>query len=464
MVKAAAVRRSACDQCRAKRVRCLRAENSMATCARCSHVGAWCVTSASGHPGRPRKPRPVDGDSTLRGHAASPADVSSPRRHRASTLRDTSHVKLHAPAMAGEPALARRPQPAFWETPADSSVFFDSPSIVQSPASGEDNIFAVVVDHLSTCGPSQLQGPLSPEVEPNAILHTGQDSSTALDVDVDPLLDLWADVVIPSPLPQCFSATTSLVRFREEMDQRIAAVDEHFSDPIKVLQGCSEEEEEEGGGEVENPAALLLTCSKEFIDIIQSLTAEARPATSLSKDSSYRHNGQLIIPPDFAAPAAMHTQQTEDALSTEIVLLALSSYLALMRLYDSVFHCLYQCLCQMPPDALKSVTVKSVLRIGGISSLQDIPLKTYATGILDTIQSQIRTLERCMGVPTEYCLSGEAAAAATPGMFSRADRAQLFRTVMAQEDVTSRRGDKSYVESIRASIQGSVGFLEYMAT
>jgi len=46
MFKPAVVRRSACDQCRARRVQCLRAQNSTAPCARCAHVGARCATSA----------------------------------------------------------------------------------------------------------------------------------------------------------------------------------------------------------------------------------------------------------------------------------------------------------------------------------------------------------------------------------------------------------------------------------
>jgi hypothetical protein len=242
------------------------------------------------------------------------------------------------------------------------------------------------------------------------------------------------------------------MRFREDMDRRITAMDAHFSDPRKVLQGCKGEEE--GSPEVENPAALLLSCSKELIDILQNLTASPRPA--VSKDS-YSHN--QLVPPHFAP--GMHMQTAEDALSTEVVLLALSSYLAFMRLYDSLFHSLFKCLCQLPPDTFKSVKVKSVLRIGGVSSLQDMPLKSYATGILDAVQDQVRTLERCMGIPPEYCLSGEAAvshtAVAAPGIFSRADRARLFYAVMAQEDVKSRRGTKTYVESIRASIQESLG-------
>ncbi|KAB5550763.1 hypothetical protein GE09DRAFT_1033241 [Coniochaeta sp. 2T2.1] len=457
-------KRSACDLCRAKRVRCLRAENSTEPCARCSHIGAICVTGAPGHPGRPPKSRLFDGNSTPLGPAASPAspaDMSSP-------------APVHAPAMAGKPtsagtpaAASRRraerhtswdrldciagsdlagpksvvhphlpgepsthePQLELWEAPGDVSGNYGSSSIEQSPTPSQDIL--ALVDQLS--GPSHLQGLLSSDDEVNAMLHFGRDSGAVLDMDMgmDPLFDLWDGVLPANPPPQCFSPASSLTRFREDMDQRIKAADAFFSDPVKVVQGCKEGG---AGQEAENPAALLLTCSKEFIDIIQSLT-----------------------------PAGRMHMESEDAISTELVLLALSGYLALMRLFDSLFHTIHRFICQMSRGAFKSVKVKSVLRIGGVSALQDMPLKTYATGILDAIQCQVRTLECCMGIPTEYCLLGEAdtsTTAAAPGMFSRPDRARLFWAVMSQEDVKSRWGSNSYVESIRANIQDSMAFLD----
>ncbi|KAK5744519.1 hypothetical protein LTR17_001913 [Elasticomyces elasticus] len=438
-----AVKRSACDPCRAKRVRCLRAQDSMAPCARCCHIGTRCVTGASGQPGRPPKQR------LAKSTAASPADVSLPETHHTSTLRDMGHVEAYAMSMADMHALVDKlpvfakpdlamtqpdvnlrlptnpfvpePQPDFWAAPGDTSLFFGSPSTDHSPEfqplfgkglahqlPGED-IFSQA-DQLSY--PSQFQGLFTADDEVNTMLHMDVYSGTAVDVSIGPLLDHGQTL-----LPPCFNATSSLLRFREEIDQRIATVDAYYSDPPKVLQQCKDNDRDQ---DVENPAALLLTCSKEFIDIIRSLTQ----------------------------------WQTEDALSTEIVLLVLSSYLALLRLFDSLFHRMYTFICQMPPASYKSMKVKSVLRIGGISSLQDMPLKAYATGILDTIKGQVQTLEECMGVPAEYCLSGEAAASPT------ADRALLFWTVMAQEDVKSQRGSKSYVESIRASIKDSMAFFD----
>lgn len=260
----------------------------------------------------------------------------------------------------------------------------------------------------------------------------GGDSSNALDWMLIPSFSTEAEVAMPPTPPpsQCFSAVSSLAGFRDEIDQRIASIDAYYSEPAKVVQRCRDDEDDGAGRDVENPAASLLACSRKFIEIIQSLT---HPRTL-----------------------------TEDALSTEVVLLALSSYLALMRLLDALFHRIYKYLCQVPRESWQSLKVKSVLRIGGVSSLQDMPLKAYAMGILDAIQGQVRTVERCMGIPAEYCLSGEAAALSTaaPGILSRADRARLFWVVVAQEDIKSRRGSKSYVESIRASIKESLAFLD----
>jgi len=321
-------------------------------------------------------------------------------------------------------SLAHVPQLGFWE------------------AAGED----VLALGGPLGSPSQLLTSTEAGNDINALLHVGHDPGTALDLQLDPPLDPWDSLLPPSPQPQCSSAAVLLMRFREDVVQHIASMDAYFSDPVQTLQGC---QEEGAAAEAGNPAALLLNCSNEFIDIIQSLTPVSR------------HPLPKVFLPEFAPPTP--EMRPEDALSTEMVLLALSGYLALMRLYDTVFHRIHQILCQMPPCSFKAVKVKSVLRVGGMSSLQDMPLKIYATGILDLIRSQMHTLERCMAVPTEYCLSDEAGTshtAAVPGIFSRADRAGLFRIVMAQEDVQSQRSSKSHVQSIRENIRDSLALLD----
>ncbi|KAI0452054.1 hypothetical protein F5B21DRAFT_484958 [Xylaria acuta] len=466
-----AATRSACDRCRAKRVRCPRGEDSTAPCARCIHVGARCVTGSPGYPGRPRKARLVDG-STPRGPAMAPANLSSPGY--GPTPRDSDHVELHTPA-AGEPMLANMPTEWFSagttslnllddlggvglelsksaaHPPKDSlfqggsdsctatggTSLFDFPLTEGRPAS--DSI-PTLMEQLSN--PSQHRELLS-AADSLDMMYAGQSSNDML--DVDSFLDSSEYLSDPSPLP-CLSAASSLMRFQEKMEQRVSAMGAFFSDPRSVVGGCKEDDSM--GMATENPVALVLVCTKEFIDIIQNLTTATRPAAP----DSFTHN--QLVPPNTAP----WITQTE-SLSTETTLLVLSSYLGLMRLYDSLFDGVRRCFCQQPLEAIKSIKVKAVFRIGGISSLQDMPVKAYAMGIVDVIQCQIQTLERCIGVPAAYCLSGEVSTSqSTRGIFANGDRARLFHTVMAQEDVKSQRGNKSYVESIRENIKNSVEF------
>ncbi|KAL1898146.1 hypothetical protein Sste5346_003548 [Sporothrix stenoceras] len=139
-------------------------------------------------------------------------------------------------------------------------------------------------------------------------------------------------------------------------------------------------QESPGPGLPEHPPAALLTCSKKFIDILQTLT----PADTLG------------------AGTAKHAD-------TETLLQVLSGYLALMRLFDVLFHGVYQTISKMallPPVPYEALRVRSVLRIGGVSALQDMPLKAYAVGILEAIYGQMRTIEKYLGSSTQYPGSG----------------------------------------------------------
>ncbi|GAW16652.1 hypothetical protein ANO14919_060880 [Xylariales sp. No.14919] len=421
-----AATRSACDRCRSKRVRCPRAAKSTAPCARCIHVGAQCVTGSPGYPGRPRKARLVEGSVTRAPGMASDS-VSTPVSPLGygPTPRDSDGVELYTPE-SGEPMSVNMPMEWFDTGTTSLNLLDDLEGAGLEPSN-----------------PSPHQGLLS-TADSLDIMYTGQNSAEMF--DFDSFLAQSTCPLGPSPVP-CLSEASSLTRFQEKMEQRVSTMGAFFSDPRNVVEGCKEDDSMVMA--TENPIAVVLTCTQEFIDIIQGLTG-ARPAAS----GPLAHN-HLVAP-----NGAQRIIQAE-SLSTETALLVLSSYLMLMRLYDSLFHGVSRCFCQQPPEAIKSMKVKAVFRIGGISSLQDMPVKAYAMGIVDVIQCQIRTLERSLGLPAAYCLSDEAnASQPTSGIFSQEDRAQLFQAVMAQEDVKSSRGGKSYVESIRENIKNSVAFFD----
>ncbi|RYO99407.1 hypothetical protein DL764_006819 [Monosporascus ibericus] len=415
-----ATKRSAYDRCRAKRVRCPRAENSTGPCARCVRVSAPCVSGSPGYPGRPRKAHLVDG-SIPGSPAMIPADASSPGYW--STPRDSDDVELHTPAMdepmsvntptgwlgadttssdttslnlldglgvglkLSKPAVHRPKDLLFqghsdrWAAPG-STNFFGFPLTEESPASDS----TPTLEQLGA--PSQHQELLSAANNLD-MMYTGQDSNDML--NFGPYLDSSECLSSPSPV-QGLSAARSLMRFGEKMERRVSAMGAFLSDPRNIVEDCPEKDSM--GMATENPVVVVLMCTKELIDIIQNLTTATRSAAS---DSSTRNQ---LVPPN-----AMSSSTQTESLSTETTLLVLSSYLALMRLYDSLFHDVYRCLCQMPSETIKSIGVKAVFRIRGISSLQDMPGKAYGMGIVEVIQSHIQTLERCMGLPAAYCLS-----------------------------------------------------------
>lgn len=393
-----AAKRSACDQCRAKRVRCLRPEGSTAPCARCATSRASCVTGAPGYPGRPRKGTPRDKDELALSNNTPAVDGAMLMNTPASWFGPETALDLLEDLGAGH---QHQPKGMFQEH-SDSDPDPDPRS-----ASGRGaNLFNFP---LSVEGLPALQQGL-PRTD-GLDIYSGQNFDTMLDVGF--LSPSGCQLMSPVPA-QRPSAATSLIQLREMIERHVSAMGGFLSDPRNIVENCPEGTM---GMMSENPLAMAIMCAEEFVDIIQNLA--------------------------------------QSAISTETTLLVLSSYLQLIRLYDSLFHAVYQCLSQIPPETIKSLKVKAVFRVVGISSLQDVPGKVYAKGVVDVIQSHIQTVERCIGLPAVYCLSGERAVS-PKGIFADVDRERLLRIVMAQEDVRSPRGNKSYVDSIRENIRNTV--------
>ncbi|KAK7957295.1 uncharacterized protein PG986_006517 [Apiospora aurea] len=440
MPKAAAVKRSACDRCRAKRVRCPRAKNSTGgPCPRCVRESTPCVTGSSGVPGRPRKPPLVFDGSLPSSLAAESVEESSPGRSsglRQHTGEDDDEEAQHAPGVHGHPF------PADFHTAllgTDDASFFDftSTTAVDSPAL---NSFAPgnFLSLGQRAAPPHPQGPLSASGGLDMIYFAADPSRMHV---VDPFLRSFPCVSSTVPISRP-SPTGALRDFGEKLERRASATRAFLADPRSTVEKCPEDESFEATA-TENPIAVLLTCTNEFIAIIQSLTARNGSSHVLLPDHS-----QLLLPGPTPS-----LNGTASPVSTETVLLVLSNYVTLMRLYNSTFHYAHQSLSQMPAEATQSLKVKSVFRIGGISSLQDLPAKLYAKGIFGTIQSHIRSLEDCLGLPPAYCLSGESTTSpqqqSTRGtLFAGEERARLLRSVMAQDDLQLKGEHKSFVHLV----------------
>ncbi|KAK8092516.1 hypothetical protein PG999_014715 [Apiospora kogelbergensis] len=369
-----AAKRSACDRCRAKRVRCPRAEASTAPCPRCVRIDVPCVTGSPGYPGRPRKSNPVDhGD--MPGNSVMDADVEPSPVPSSVLQQDMGHLDLPTPPANG-------PLPANTSAPwleTDDSGRWVAPSETQlfdfASATGEDL--------ASGSFPSLQLAQLSTLPEPQALLGASDN------------LDM---TYLVSPSVSRPSAASLLRGFGETLERRTSTTKTFLSSPRNTIEKCPESSDSVET-DSDNPVAAMLTCTKELTEIVQALTAESRfDASSASPD----WRDHRLLPGATASPT-----RTASPITTETILLVLSSYLGLMELHELIFRSACELLNRTSPDAIRSLKVKAVLRIGGLPSLQDIPGSAYAQGLLEVFKDHTQTLERCLGLPPMYCLSCE---------------------------------------------------------
>ncbi|KAK8059121.1 hypothetical protein PG996_009051 [Apiospora saccharicola] len=440
---AATTKRSACDRCRAKRVRCPRAEDSIAPCPRCIRVGEPCVTGSPGRPGRPRK-SPLDGVIIPNGPVVGSGDDSS--LESLSTPQDGGDVEAYdTPSVQDEPLSANTSTAWLgadtldrWTVPGDPNFFGAISTTTGSSRSGK----FPSLDHLNN--PSQPQGLLG-AADNLDMMYSTEGSNDML--DVDPFLASFVcfSDAPPAPAP---SAASSLRNLGEKLERQALAAKALFSDPRNIVEKCPEDGSFEGMAS-ENPVAVALACTSELIEIVQSLTLGNGP-DSHSSDVANAH-GQRLLP---GVPAS---STRDPPISTETTLLVLSSYVALMRLYGSIFRHAHQSLSQTPPATIRSLKAKAVLRMG------DIPAKVYAMGIIEVIRSHIQRLESCLELPATYRLSGEVTSSpqqCSKGIFAGGGRAKLLQSVMAQEDLQSEGGTKSFIEGIQENMAKTIALFD----
>ncbi|KAK6819380.1 hypothetical protein PG987_015863 [Apiospora arundinis] len=452
-----AAKRSACDRCRAKRVRCPRPEDSTAPCPRCVRAGAPCATGSPGYPGRPRKSHyHVEDDGSTPTDPVVVSGVASSSPVSLSSIiqqQDIGDAGLHTPA-TNEPPSVNTPTSSWLETDdTDRWVALSETQMFLFPSTAGAHSASAICPSLQweqSIAQPQPHGRLG-AVDSLNMTYSAEDFSNTT-FDFNPAICPSSFAYLPRTLPVSRPSAASRLRvFGEKLEQQTSATRAFLLDHRNMVENCPETSLSDEMG-TDNPVAAVLTSTKELTEIIQALTAE----TSLEVPShTFDSPDQLAL---SGAPTPPLTKRIT-AISTENTLLILSSYLALLKLFDELFHKAYLSLSQVPPDTIRSLKAKGVLKIGGISSLQDIPARVYAVGVLETIKGHLQTLERCMGLPPKYCLSCEASASqrsTNNGMFAAGERERLLHMVMAQEDVQRQRGDKPLIELIRENMKGVV--------
>ncbi|OAA61080.1 Zn(2)-C6 fungal-type DNA-binding domain protein [Niveomyces insectorum RCEF 264] len=522
-------KRSACDRCREKRVRCPRTEQSTSTepCPRCVRAGVACVTGSPGLLGRPRKavagvggggrgggggnggrqpwgsldlfPRdnnPVATQPAARlGGTSCPsaADDSGPLTTFADSPMMASTMMWHAlddaappsdlpsdllggsrPAHLAEPAPGGAKQQAALPDLADPWPSSDAVADVygftlaeqDAALRGGSSSFLELAspDGLGTIAPQQaLLLDDAGTMDMVGVDHHQHHHHTSLGrlLDGEPLdaggLGEDFDFSYDRHAAKAREATVALARFNEKIACRLAEIEAYQRRPMVMIEACMDAMDDPA----QNPTAQALECTKEFTDIVQGLNAslQRRPCSSSSSSSpALPWSSSKAIAP-AAAAAAAEAAPRPAVISTHTALLVLSSYLQLMQFFDGLFGHLTRVLREVPPEAIAASRVKAVLRVRGVSTMQDVGAKSYAKIMVEILQSQMQDMERQMGLADRYCVSGKSSAVPN-GVFSNMDMAPLLQVVMAQEDIRSPQTGKSHAESIREHIKGALALLD----
>ncbi|KAI1374324.1 hypothetical protein F4677DRAFT_176479 [Hypoxylon crocopeplum] len=440
-------KRSACDRCRAQRLRCIRAEAITEPCVRCTRAGAKCITGQPRPLGRPRKAA-ICG----RGSVSSPISVNNfgrqlsqdgdtPSSTDMAVLDDTPFVN---PTVDEFDDTNNTAQAARFPLEATSAVHglanlelpWDTSGLFPSPV--EERMPDALLSSAQLGLTSQYQS-LSSR---NTALHSANMGSCFEDYPGDGHQDLWfgsSNVQQPRPTDPLISLSRLCERVtinRSKMDAF------HWDSPV-----LSRECAESAGMPESNPAAQALLCTEEFVRILQSM-----PRNSPSSE--------LIPTVSCTQLEDLHAQPQSPSVPT--ILLILTCYLQLLQLYDSLFSQVRRVLEDISYDALTSMKVKSVVRIGGFPLMQDMQGSLYAQTVVHMIQSHIQMMEHQMGLTPNFCVSDQRAP--SNGIFSGLDLAPLLGRVMQQPEISSPSSGISHVESLRDNIKHVLTILRGAAT
>lgn len=224
-------------------------------------------------------------------------------------LDDLGATELSNPA-------ALQPKTALFQGHSDPWAAHDGRNFADFPLT-EDTPASSSIPTLQQLSTVSHQQDLPSGAESLDMMYASQDSDDMLNVDFLESSESPSNLGPVQPL----STTSLLMGFGEKMERRVSAMGAFLSDPRNLVEDCAEDSMSMA---TDNPVALILTCTKKFTEIIQNLTASTRPAPSPS-------------PSQITSPTASSVAQPE-SLSTKTTLLILSSFLQLMKLYESLFH------------------------------------------------------------------------------------------------------------------------------
>lgn len=447
-------KRSACDRCRAKRIRCPRAGNSRDPCARCVRAGAECATGQPGLLGRPRK--------TFLGH--------SDRLPAQNPTRGSD-----SPALRGGVQERRQPAPV----PSNGSKIAEAPAA--RPMAEKDTTFYYghyvpgsafgVIGNSYSAAPAPWDMPVLFQAPLEACASPGQappfmdfdsagghiDHGTLVNttpecrVDGEPIEA--GDLETPyggadqrcSALIHTSPSEATLSPLNEKISTAISASETFPCTQPGLIERCKEciETIEK------NTIVLAMRYTEEFTKVLRGLNA--RQPSNHERHAQTKAPSARVDPADQPRPPGMAT-----------ILSILSTYVRLLELYDIIFRNFAHTVISIPYETIASTRIKSVFRIEGLPSMHGMPGHLYAQTLVYVFRNHIEAMELEMGFPTQFCIYPQETP--TGGIFTSDDLTSLLTQVMGHAEVGSPKGAIRFIESLRVNMQKTEDALRGVST
>ncbi|EFY94440.1 Zn(2)-Cys(6) zinc finger domain protein [Metarhizium robertsii] len=482
-------KRTACDRCRGQKLRCRRAEqgDENEPCLRCHRAGAVCFTSSPRPSGRPR----TNGGYASDGRqppapAPAPAAAAAPQSETSlNTLaalgrrrRQLSDLPVDALALAAPSRLTSTTR-SIGTTPAwaipDGELQERLGALADRPSPGGSsrgaaqpwispdmgNLFSMllpnaddVLDPLVGLGTGdQARAHEAMSEEAPRYSHNGNRHGAielGMDVDSEGAYDDAADgrdrdAALLSESPESGDVLINLARLMEMITIQIYRVRCHPKSPAGEYPCIDKIHETQ-----ENPAAQVLQSTSEFTGILERFCTSSSsymPTPSLFSSES----GSLGAEAADSLPNGPPLRQDDSCsantgpVGTPAVLLILSCYLQLLRLYDAITNRMLQSLQQLQ-DVVGFFQTAIELRISGLPSIKG---HLYIKVLVQIMEHQINAMEKLLGLPAEYRLFGRTA---STGILSTVELSRLFKVVMAQGGGGPAKSGSSLVDSIRENL------------
>jgi hypothetical protein len=374
-------KRVACDRCREHKVRCSRQAQSRDPCTRCARAGASCLVSSAKPLGRPR--------TVFSGQTQIEKDSG--------TKNDSLNTSISVAIDHNQTVPCHQP---LWPTSEHSpnefarshnQDLFNDDILSWSPLAHDDLSFVTQqISHYPLTN-QMLSGTQAQGDTPTPSSHYFNCANPA-----------WAEAGsqrnTEAPLGHDQDSANRdsentvlwLARLSGEMNHHISAIDDLSLDAESMRKACMEKIRQ---STFTSPLVPMLRSTADFVACVRRLR-DARWASNSSHS-----------PPDQTRPVTPLPADPSHSLDTATLLLLLSTYFQHIQLYSAIFNRSYIAMRDMIPQyTLDLCKALPGLQIGEFP-IEQIQLRYKI--VIQTIAHQLEQIERYMGFPATYRMSGE---------------------------------------------------------